>query len=291
MAALAWVQGVPTARWVGWTKIVLVLALAATAADLTWRLLPEGDGRAGEPAGRSTARPAARSEQRLLPVADLNLFGVADAGTQASSMEAPETRLNLTLHGVLATLPPMVSLAIIAAAGGVEEHYHVGDPLPGGAVLEQVLPDRVILKRNGRLESLYLPRDASPEGGAPMTGDRAGAAQAGGRGALDVGTRLGEYRERILKDPQEALTLARVQPVMEDGKLKGYKLTPNKEKQLFDAAGLRPGDVVTSVNGVLLNDPATVSQVMGEISTAGELSLTLDREGRQETVVVPLGGK
>jgi type II secretory pathway component PulC len=46
---------------------------------------------------------------------------------------------------------------------------------------------------------------------------------------------------------------------------------------------------VTSVNGLSLGDPAAAAQVMTQISSASQLTLTVDRGGQQETLVVPFG--
>jgi len=161
-------------------------------------------------------------------------------------------------------------------------------------LLERVLADRVILKRGGRLEALYLPKESSGGGYEPVGAETRASAERDEAGlpeaaSADLGGRLQDYRQRILNDPQEVFSLARMQPVMQDGKIKGYKLSPNKEKQLFRQMGLRPGDVVTSVNGLELSDPAAAGQVMAQVSSASQLTLTVDRGGRQETIVVPIG--
>jgi general secretion pathway protein C len=239
---------------------------------------------------------AVQPSYRLQSVADLSLFGSAQvAAAVGSSVEAPQTQLNLTLRGVWANPSRASARAIIAAANGSEEAYKVGDALPGGASLEQVHPDRVILKRGGRLEALYLPKESMAGVGDSAALETTPAGYASESPALgtnlysDVGSRLQEYRQRILNNPAEVFSLARMQPVMEDGKLKGYKLSPNKEKQLFREIGLRPGDVVTSVNGLSLADPAAAGQVMTQVSSASQVTLVVDRGGREETIVVPIG--
>ena len=71
--------------------------------------------------------------------------------------EAPDTRLKLVLRGAFASDDRALSRAIIADPRGKEEHYSVGDALPGNAELSEVHPDKVILKRGGRFETLRLP--------------------------------------------------------------------------------------------------------------------------------------
>ncbi|MFA5530324.1 MAG: type II secretion system protein GspC [Thiohalomonadaceae bacterium] len=285
----AWWQQISTERWARAATAFMALAVAWSLAQLTWLVLPGGVSELGRAAPAPQVRQA-RSTPRLAPVADLSLFGRIEtvAGVGGGPVDAPETRLNLILRGVLATGSPPYARAIVSAAGGDERSYRVGEDLPGGATLDQVLADRVILQRAGRFEALYLPKDMETPGASFA---RAGSPSVAGRGsgvaAHDTGMRLQQVREQIMQDPTQAFSLARVQPVMEGGKLRGYRLSPNREQQLFRQLGLQPGDVVTSVNGIPLDDPATVGEVLGQLTTSSELVLTLDRHGRQETVVVP----
>lgn len=282
----AWWQQVSIERWARGATAFMVLPVAWSLAQFTWLVLPGGVSEVGKAAPVAQVRQA-RTAARLAPVADLALFGRPEAMAAGAPLDAPETRLNLTLRGVLATGSQPYARAIVGAGGGEERSYRVGENLPGGATLDQVLADRVILQRAGRFEALFLPKDEGSAGASSF--ERSGASGDAGAAVVspDMGSRLQDVRQRIMEDPTQAFSFARVQPVMEGGRLKGYKLSPNKEKQLFRQIGLRPGDVVTSVNGISLEDPATVGEVLGQLTTSSELVLNVDRNGRQETVVVP----
>lgn len=273
-----------------WTTGLMVLLLAYSLAELTWRLWPgAGLGAGVEPVTGS--RPAEASERpgredlagRII---DLHLFGRVDVEPTPAPedvADAPETRLDLTLRGVLATGERETARAIIQVGSGDEESFGIGATVTRGAVIREIRPDRVLLEREGRLETLRLPREELPE-----AVERARASSGGGR--EELAWRLSQYRRELVQDPQQAMELLRVQPVSEDGRLKGYRLTPLKEKELFRQAGLRPGDVLKSVNGMALSDPTRMGEVMRELSTADRLVLTVDRGGRQQTVVVRVGG-
>lgn len=287
--SLSWPRGLTPSRAAALTSALLVMAIAWTLAQVTWKLWPSR-GQVGAPVA-ATTRPAQTTPAfSLQSVSELSLLGAPPVAA-GNPLDAPQSQLNLTLRGVWAGPLRRWARAIIASNGS-EETYKIGDSLPGGAVLDQVLADRVIIKSGGRSEALYLPKDsmaglvtdpnmASPAGLA--------AASQEGTPSGDVGARMQEYRQRIMNDPQEVFSLARMQPVMEDGKLKGYKLSPNKEKQLFRDVGLRPGDVVVNVNGLALSDPAAAGQVLTQVSSSSQLTLVVDRGGRHETIVVPIG--
>lgn len=270
-----------------WTTALLTVLLAVSLAQLTWRLwpaatLPEppprpvADGSGGA-AGESPLQQAQR-------VAALHLFGAPSeraVPARPEARDAPETQLDLTLHGVVATGNPVTARAIIQHGRGDERPYRLGDEIPGGAVIREILTDRVVLERNGRYETLRLPREPLSQAG------EGGPEPAGG--AARLSSRLSDYRQRLLREPAKVDRLLRVQPVTEGGRLKGYRLDPRADRELFQAAGLRAGDVLTSVNGMRLDDPTRLGEVIDQLSTSDRLTLTVERGGRSETVVVRLG--
>ena len=70
--------------------------------------------------------------------------------------DAPQTRLNLTLTGVVASSNRENAAAIIEHQSS-QETYGIGDLITGTrATLEQVHNDRVLIKQSGRLETLML---------------------------------------------------------------------------------------------------------------------------------------
>src|SRR3546814_5762979 len=66
------------------------------------------------------------------------------------------SKLALTLRGTFATADPGDGLAFIAGGDGREHTYAVGDTLPGGAVLEAVHADYVIVRNGTQRERLPL---------------------------------------------------------------------------------------------------------------------------------------
>jgi general secretion pathway protein C len=72
------------------------------------------------------------------------------------------------------------------------------------------------------------------------------------------------------------------------GQLKGYRVYPGKDRSAFTAAGLRPGDLVTSVNGVQLDDPAKALQMLGDLGQAGQVNLVVERGGQSQNISINL---
>jgi len=294
------VAGVSPLRFIPWLNTLLVVLLAWSLAQFTWRLVPSDTGGSAivvQPVNASSAKNTGAKPVDLQQVAALHLFGDA-ARAPAEQVEAPvsapETALNLTLKGLIAVDNQEQALAIIAQGSGDEQAYRVGDSVPGGAKLHEILADRVILQRGGRFETLTLPKEKVTDG-ADNTPPRSPVTSRPPRPGLTPNGRYGPgaqqlkaMRERLLKNPQEAMQMINAQPVMDGGQMKGYRVTPGRDRRLFSSVGLRPGDIVTSVNGIPLSDPAQMGQLFDQLTSARPLDVTVERGGRQSHLSLDL---
>jgi general secretion pathway protein C len=86
-----------------------------------------------------------------------HLFG--DPAVRADRIKAPETRLKLTLQGLMNVDEPERARAIIGESNGKSGTYAIGQEVPGGATIERIQLDGVILKRAGKLESLPMQKE------------------------------------------------------------------------------------------------------------------------------------
>jgi general secretion pathway protein C len=267
---------------------LLALIIGVLLAQLAWALIPTPATAVWKPA------PAIVNDSRRSQTLDLSqitgaeLFGKYSAVPTVTAAEnAPDTQLALTLFGIFADgRDPRSSRALIGTAGGDEKPYAIGDDISRGVSLQAIFADRVVLSRNGRLETLRLDKgQAGSSDGMPMTADTDG-------GSIDSGDaqQLADIRTKMLNDPSKAQDYIRVQPVQApsgNGQL-GYRIYPGKDKALFSAAGLRPGDVVTAINGIPLSDPAKSLQLLSDLSQSQQLSVVIDRGGQSQTVSVNL---
>ncbi len=148
--------------------------------------------RARRPPSRRRRAPQARRQRasgRLRRVlTNSHLFGEAAeqaAPVVADVVDAPETTLSLTLKGILSQerTTGRAASAIISSNRGEEQTYHVGRSIDNadGATLHSVYADRVLLNRNGRLETLRLPKELARVGcadGHAVTAAASGATAA-----------------------------------------------------------------------------------------------------------------
>ncbi len=71
----------------------------------------------------------------------------------------PNTLLNLTLVGILKSSIAKDSQALIKVGSNDEKLYFINESLPGGATLIRILNQEVLLKLNGQIERLSLPKE------------------------------------------------------------------------------------------------------------------------------------
>lgn len=220
-------------------------------------------------------------------IASLSIFGTAAAGQRSAAINAPDTSLRWVLKGVLSDPDPARSAAILAPQGQPEKAYRVGASLPGNVRLEQVLADRVILARDGKLETLRLQRASLGAGKAPARHTAAlpqvdtnlTIAADGGVARID--------REEWINNPQRFMEVVSATPVLVDGAMYGLEVSPARNAREFEAAGLQPGDVVTAVEGTpvaQINDYREILQTL----TGNTVSLSLDRNGEPMTITITM---
>ncbi|QLH42213.1 MAG: hypothetical protein HWD59_05460 [Coxiellaceae bacterium] len=82
----------------------------------------------------------------IQPIPTLHLFGV-------TSNEIPLSSLNLKITGIFYAPDDQHSYVVIEGPGEpLSKLYRPGESLPGGILLVKVLPDSVLIKRNGQVE-------------------------------------------------------------------------------------------------------------------------------------------
>jgi len=98
---------------------------------------------------------------------------------------------------------------------------------------------------------------------------------------VEVQKRLGDEIPRILAETAVA-------PVMEDGRVVGVQLARLAEGSLLTDAGLRPGDVITQINGTQIDGMATLIGLWPRLQSASELRAVVNRNGQPISLVVAL---
>jgi len=261
-------------------SMLLIVACAYALVEITWMMFPQDD-KTGESV-LNTVMPVNNKTQRsnFKNLTSANLFGVSEKAVVQKQDKVPETRLNLTLKGLLAATPMEMGSAIIAKGkNGKEDVFSVGDKMPGGILIKEIHADHVLLERNGRLEKLMLQKDS---GAVNLTSARSYSMPASS--ARTPAAALKEIRSNILKNPTSFGDYALPMIVKENGRQVGYRLQPQKKGQMLAELGIQPSDVITQINGVKLDKAQNGIKALRQLSTARNLNIVVKRNG----VEVPL---
>ncbi|UUL83939.1 type II secretion system protein N [Sphingomonas qomolangmaensis] len=236
----------------------MVASVAWALAGLTWRIAGHaGQGAITVPSG---TRPVSVAPD-IAPALALAPFGKA-----AQVAAAQATGLQIALKGVVFAVPASFSVAYISNAGEAAKPFRIGDGI-GGATIEGIQRDRVLLNNAGRTEFLAFPDPAAGPAPAPGAPPAPGAAPAAAPPAPAPA-------------PQAAASLLqRFDATPTEG---GYAVGQNAPP------GMQPGDVVQSVNGQALGRGPADQAAFAAAARSGSAQIQVVRDGKPVTLTVPL---
>jgi general secretion pathway protein C len=93
-------------------------------------------------------------------------------------------------------------------------------------------------------------------------------------------------RRLVNDDPGMISQVIRPQPVFAGGKMRGFRVYPGANRQAFARMGLRPGDLVTAINGTPLDDRDRAQEIFGTLSSSADARVSVTRNGRQQELVL-----
>ena len=214
---------------------------------------------------------------------------------------AAETRLPLSLTGIVASIEDGLGSAVIRTSGA-EQVYAVGDglPAPGQVTLAKIMPHSIVIDNNGTYElltlyegaSLIVPTTPSREQRATPSDRTVAAPRLEAQPLVASEAKRSEvaqrYRRALYETPEALASLLTVSPVQADGAIIGYRISPSKERAAFDALGFQPGDMVTGVNGLSLSDTTNTLKLYTLMKDATAATFDITREGGSVTISVDL---
>jgi len=234
----------------------IVISVAIALAGLTWRIAGHaGTGAVTVPSG---ARPVAA------PADVTAALAFAPFGKSAITDASQPTALPLKLKGVFAASPAELSVAYIEVGGEPAKPFRIGEA-PGGGTIEGILRDRVLLRANGRIEYLAFPDPT-------LSSDQQAAAAA-----------------QPAPQQTQAAQPAAGPPPAAAAALAGLAPAPGGGLQVGDSAppGLRPGDVITSINGTAISSQASAASALAAAQQRGTAQIQITRDGKPVTLTVP----
>jgi general secretion pathway protein C len=284
MSAASWLQTVPgPEKWralffvrgpraVTW---VLALALGVQAAIIVTELW--GVDRAPSRGVSTAVSRAQRNAIDVAAITNTHLFGLAPTSARAGA-NAPQTTMPLVLTGVIAANDPRDGLAILGPSVAATRVYAVGNNIAGGARLHAVYADHVLLERDGHLEALALPRQVAGSAAPPSSS-----------AAPMLAPPIVRLRQLVSQNPSLIGDIVRPEPVFAaGGKQQGFRVYPGRDPQTFLLLGLRPGDLVTAIDGAPLGDPSQGEEILRTLGASSAAQVTILRNGQQQDLTLDL---
>jgi general secretion pathway protein C len=240
-------------RWPYMVVIVALMALLSVqAARIIWTVI----GPAG-PIGNWKAGPVQNGVDESLLTRFDPFFRLG-----GSTGPAVVTNLAVKLFGVRVNEASGLGSAIIATPDGVQSSFAVGDEIMPGVTLKSVSFDGVTIDRGGVAEQIFLDQSVV----APVAAPAAGA-------AMDPGVAPPAQPGALANDIAYA-------PRLEKGQVTGFVVSPKGAGTAFNAAGLKAGDVLTSINGQGIRSVEDVRNAMQATSPSGIVTLAVERGGK-----------
>ena len=256
----------------------ILLLLAASLAQWTWLMVKP-------PLPPLVLAPPTPSPQQntfsLQPLLAAHLFGQVSQELRGGRLEnLPISSLNLVLTGVIASASG--GYALISVNGQAQEPFSVGQAVTGNAVLQAVYPDRVVIQRNGALESLMLEgaeKSPTEQWVPPAAASRPPAASA--NIVRETGTnRYTVEREQLAAQMRTPDFLR--QATMIPSKSGGFLMQQIQAGSLYEKLGLRAGDVIKVVNGLPVNSAEDAVRLYQQMSSIDAVQMEITRDGKSE---------
>jgi len=265
---------------------LVVVSVAAALAGLTWRLAGLNDGRSQVTLPQRPATSPLADD--LAPILSLAPFGRGADDVQASAS-------GMVLKAIFLASPAESSTAVIARGDGPAAAYRPGQALGGGAVIQSIGVDHVVIQIGDRTDRLEFPDPGAVAGGQPGPGAaRSGAlpserarrsAAASQRPAVGTGmdpSVVQQYRQRLARSPEAVAGELNLTATAA-----GLRVGDNPPAPLR-AAGLQPGDIVLKVNNQPVDGLGNARAMLDQAITSGGARVEVLRSGRRITLSFPL---
>ncbi|GAA0420965.1 hypothetical protein GCM10009133_31750 [Cocleimonas flava] len=285
----------------GFISLLLVIALGFSLAKLMWLVLTPapkiGTFTSSDAGNLITPQTQINYGKRI---ADQHIFGevkvkpvaapVTKQTTTKKAVVAP-TKLNLKLHGIVA-YKSKEGFALISAANGPQKVYGKGEKIQEGVTVSDIFPEKVVLDNRGKTEELLLPvnkastKSRRQTSSVPLPGSETQKKPKRSPIAAPNSTPpdLTQLRQDIITNPTKLMDIVRPSPAIVDGQFIGFRIRPGKQRKMFNQLNFRSNDIITEVNGIVLDDQNKGAMVLNELSQASSISVKVKR-GSQEILI------
>ncbi|MEB2345648.1 MAG: PDZ domain-containing protein [Deltaproteobacteria bacterium] len=256
---------------------------------------------AGPPPALAAPAAARRDWSDRKTILDRNLFQVStllpDEPVAAEPIgedeELAATRLPLKLLGTVASNDPKAAWAAVEETTKRERLVvRPQDRLLDKATVVRIERRRIVLENEGRREELAL--DEESAGAGPLVRARAAAREV--PAVADLRDRIQQTGdssfqvqrgqvEEAMRNPAELFSQARILPKYENGQMTGVQLNSIQPGSLFEEIGIRDGDVITEVNGIVVSSPQDSAALLRELTESNVFEVSVQgADGQPRTL-------
>lgn len=270
------------------------------------------------------ATSTARVENYGKMIADQHIFGAVPKNAPKPVKAPPPkpkkvapvvTNLNLKLSGIIASKSGNGGFAMLSYNGKTQEVYKLGEAIPkededkkrelDGVSLKFIGDKYVLIDNNGTEQRVELPELAASSGASGSTASRSTSTRARPRtvsraqndlpatnpdgmpnpsGNNGQAESLTELREQAMEDPSVLMSVITPSIVRKDGAVAGIRVYPSRNRKLFRELGLRNGDIITEINGIIIDDPNKGLEIFQQISDSPSLTINILRGGNEQVL-------
>lgn len=168
--------------------------------------------------------------------------------------------------------------------------YRLGDEIPGAGQLIEIGKQRILIDHQGHAIAVELPKNQLGTPPESIPANRPPPARASapplspGEGVRPLGNNQYEIDRAAVDSSMHNLgqlfTQMRAIPNVVNGQPDGFRLSEIQPGSLFQQIGLHDGDVVTTVAGQDISDPAMAMQMLSGLRDRRSISVGVVRGGR-----------
>lgn len=215
---------------------------------------------------------------------------IAEGAASASHPVLTELRL-------LGTYSGPVSFAVFEKTGSAEQEvFRAGQSVFDSGTLLAIEDGKAKLSAGGSEVTFTVFREQMPSSISDMGGSSVEVPDAVDGQSTGPGSR---YTEKVaenswvidqkmvansLNDMSRVMTDARLTPRVSGGRVEGFLVTEIKTRGIFDAIGLKNGDVLTKINGYDIDSPEKAVQVLSALRGQTNIDLDILRAGKPKSL-------
>jgi general secretion pathway protein C len=224
-------------------------------------------------------------------IIERNLFNIQKTPEKKSEKVDIEglkqTELNLKLWGTVTGDEEKAYAVIEDTKTRKQNLYRIGDAIQQ-ATVKMILRQKVVLRVDDRDEILEMAEAKTTRKDSRRSSRSFGRAKTpvatAGPGSTQKISLKRSQVDDALKDINDLMGQVKIRPHFKDGKPDGLMLSSIKTGSIFKKMGLRNGDIITGVDGQVIESVDDALKFYENLASAANVNLEIKRRGRPKSI-------